>query len=128
VPDWKIIYYEDSRGTSPIYEFIKSQKVTDQAKIASWLSLLEEKGPLLPRPYADLLRNGIHELRIKLSGNQVRFLYFFCFQDFIVLTNSFTKTTSRVPEKQIRMAEKCQDDFLARYTEKRLQEEYDENL
>lgn len=126
--DWKIVYYEDSSGTSPVYEFINSQKVGNQAKIASWLSLLEEKGPLLPRPYADLLRNGIHELRIKLSGNQIRFLYFFCFQDFIVLTNSFRKTTSKVPEKQIRIAEKCRDDFLVRYTEKRLQEEYDEDF
>ena len=126
--DWKIVYYEDSSGTSPVYEYINSQKVGNQAKIASWLSLLEEKGPLLTRPYADLLRNGIHELRIKLSGNQVRFLYFFCFRDFIVLTNSFSKTTFKVPEKQIRMAEKYRNDFLARYTEKRLQEEYDEDL
>ncbi len=30
--------------------------------------LLEEKGPPLPRPYADLLTDGIHELRVKLSG------------------------------------------------------------
>jgi hypothetical protein len=42
----------------------------NKAKILSWLSMLEEKGPILPRPYADLLRDGIHEIRIKLSGNQ----------------------------------------------------------
>lgn len=126
--DWKIVYYEDSNGVSQVYDFINSQKVTNQAKISSWLSLLEEKGPVLPRPYADFLRNGIHELRIKLSGNQFRILYFFCFKDFVVLTNSFTKTTSRVPEKQIRMAEKHREDFLARYSEKKIQEEYDENL
>ena len=125
---WKIIYYEDFNGVSPVYEFINSQKVSNQAKIASWLSLLEENGPVLPRPYADLLRNGIHELRIKLSGNQVRILYFFSFKDFIVLTNCFTKTTSKVPEKQIRIAEKNRKDFLARYSEDRLQEEYNENL
>lgn len=53
----------------------------------SWISILEENGPILPRPYADLLRNEIHELRVKLSGSQVRILYFFCFEDFIVLTH-----------------------------------------
>ena len=128
VATWKIVYYETSDGVSPVYDFIDSQKVSNQAKIASWLSHLKEKGPLLPRPYADLLRNGIHELRIKLSGNQIRILYFFCFKDFIVLTNSFTKTTSKVPEKQICTAEKYKEDFLARYSEQRLQEEYDEDF
>ena len=122
---WKIVYYEDSNGVSQVYDFINSQKVANQSKIASWLSLLEEKGPVLPRPYADFLKDGIHELRIKLSGNQFRILYFFCFKDFVVLTNSFTKTTSRVPVKQIRMAKKHREDFLARYSEEKTHEEYD---
>ncbi|WP_460057642.1 type II toxin-antitoxin system RelE/ParE family toxin [Spirochaeta dissipatitropha] len=64
-----------------------SQKLKNRAKIMSWISILEENGPILPRPYADLLRNEIHELRVKLSGSQVRILYFFCFEDFIVLTH-----------------------------------------
>jgi phage-related protein len=128
VQKWKIVYYEESNGKCPVLDFINSLKVANQAKVTSWLSLLEEKGPVLPRPYADVLRNGIHELRIKLSGNQVRILYFFYFKDFIVLTNSFVKTTSKVPEKQMRISETSREDFLARYSEERLQEEYDENL
>jgi hypothetical protein len=39
-------------------------------------------GPTLPRPYADLLKDGIHELRIRLSGDHIRMLYFFCFRKF----------------------------------------------
>jgi hypothetical protein len=88
---WRIIYYEDEEGYSEIFDFIDSQKNKNKAKILSWLSILEEKGPILPRPYAALLEDGIHELRIKLTGNQVRILYFFCFKQFIILTNQFTK-------------------------------------
>lgn len=76
---WKLLYYEDDKGDSEVFQFIESQKTKNKAKILGWLSMLEEKGPILPRPYADLLRDGIHEIRIKLSGNQVRILYFFCF-------------------------------------------------
>ncbi len=86
------------------------------------IAALEEKGPNLSRPYADLLKDGIHELRVKLSGNQVRVLYFFCYRDFIVLTNVFTKTTAKVPEADIREAKRCRDDFLKRTDEKMLRE------
>ncbi len=68
VSKWKIVYYEESSGKCPVLDFIDSLKVANQAKVASRLSLLEEKGPVLLRPYADILRNGIHELRFKLSG------------------------------------------------------------
>ena len=75
---WNIIYYETEKGICEIEEFIDSKNKREQAKILSWLSLLEQHGPSVPRPYADSLRDGIHELRIKLKGNQVRILFFFC--------------------------------------------------
>jgi len=125
---WKIVYYENSDSFSEVFEFIDAQNDRNKAKIFNWLSLLEEKGPLLPRPYADLLRNGIHELRLKLSGNQIRILYFFCYQEFIVLTNSFTKNIKKVPEREISKALKYKVDFLNCYTEKKLRGEYDENI
>ena len=77
---WHILYYESTNGQCPIQEFIDGRKERDQAKVLSWISLLEDQGPNLPRPYADLLTDGIHELRIKLSGDQVRALYFFFLQ------------------------------------------------
>lgn len=126
---WKIIYYEDPNNDSEIFNFINDQKENHQAKIFAWLSLLEEKGSSLPRPYADLLTDGIHELRIRLSGNQIRILYFFCFKDFIILTNCFVKNTNKVPNKEIKKAIKCRDDFLKRYnSHKKLLEVYNENL
>ncbi len=126
--NWNLIYYEDENENAEVYDFINSQKSSNKAKILSWLSMLKEKGPVLPRPYADLLKDGIHELRIKLSGNQVRVLYFFCYKDFIVLTNCFTKNRKQVPEKEINKAKKYRDNFLKRYSEAKLRKEFNENL
>jgi len=40
-------------------------KVSQRDKVIAWIDKLQEMSPLLPRPYADILREGIHELRIE---------------------------------------------------------------
>ena len=70
----------------------------------------------------------MHELRVSLSGDPVRVLYFFCYRSFIVLTHAFAKRTGRVPRTQIARTVMAREDFLARHDEKRLKEELDENL
>ena len=125
---WDIIYYESENGKCAIEDFINSRSINNKAKILSLFAKLEEKGSNLPRPYADLLKNGIHELRVKLSGDQIRFLYFFCYKDFIILTHVFNKKSSKVPEKEIKKALKYKDDFLDRITESQLREATNENL
>ena len=128
MPSWKIIYYESEGGECPTEDFIQSRRTSNRTKIMSLFAILEEKGPTLPRPYADLLEDGIHELRLKLSGDQVRVLYFFCYKDFIIFTHAFIKNTDKVPKKEINRAKKLRDDFLSRYTESRLRKEYNENI
>ena len=125
---WNIIYYESETGDCPIEKFIQSRKTVNKSKILSLLSILEEKGPNLPRPYADLLEDGIHELRIRLSGDQIRVLYFFCYKDFIILTHAFNKTSNKVPKKEINYAKKLKEDFLNRFTESQIRREYNENI
>ncbi|HHE38562.1 MAG TPA: type II toxin-antitoxin system RelE/ParE family toxin [Candidatus Cloacimonetes bacterium] len=122
--EWKIIYYESSENKCPIMEFIDSRSKRNQAKILGLISLLQEYGPNLPRPYADLLYDGIHELRIKLSGEDTRILYFFCYRDFIVLTHSFIKTTGKIPKSEIKKAKKYRDDFLQRFNREILNENF----
>ena len=77
---WTAIYYEDEKGYCQISEFLDSLPSSARAKVLAWISALEEQGSRLPRPYADLLEDGIHELRIKVKGDQERILYFFVFQ------------------------------------------------
>ena len=125
---WRIHYYQDKKGRSSTREFLEGLKVNERAKAFAWISQLEAEGPNLPRPYADLLEDGIHELRVRLSGSQVRVLYFFCYREFIVLTHAFVKTTSRVPAREIRVAKRCRADFLSRYSYDDLKGETDGNL
>ena len=119
---WRIMFCDEMEEACPVTEFINDCAPRHQVKVLRLLSLLEEKGPILPRPYADLLRDGIHELRFTLSSENVRVLYFFCFRKFIVLYNVFFKNTSKVPEQEIRQAMTYRDRFLKTSSPKQLEE------
>jgi phage-related protein len=58
-----------------------------------------------------------------LTGTQTRILYFFCYQNSIVLTNVFEKHTDAVPESEIALAKSYRADFLSRYSEKDVKKE-----
>jgi phage-related protein len=125
---WKVIFFSNSSSGSEILEYIYSLKENSRAKVFSWLNKLSEQGPNLPRPYSDLITDGIHELRIKLKGDQARILYFFCYKDYIVLTNTFIKQTDKVPEKEIRRSKKIREEFLSKYNEEQIGGLYDRDL
>ncbi len=114
---WNILYYSEDEKLSDIEIFIDSKDERNQAKIFAWLEKLAELGPNLPRPYADILVDGIHELRIKLSGSQVRILYFFCYKDYIILTNQFVKNADKVPKSEINKSKERREKFLKKYSE-----------
>jgi phage-related protein len=120
---WHIYYYDKADGTAPVKDYIDALSLKERAKTLAFIGLLEANGPQLPRPYADLLKDGVHELRIKLTGTQVRILYFFCYQNIIVLTNVFEKHTSAIPESEIALAKIYRTDFLARYSEEDIKKE-----
>jgi hypothetical protein len=104
----------------PVSEFLDSCRPEHQVKVMHFLELLEEMGPTLPRPYADLLENGIHELRIKLSGDQMRLLYFFCFETYIIVYRALKKNTSKLPDEYIRETVRYRASFLSRMDQKTL--------
>lgn len=109
-------------------EFVDSRSKRNQAKLLSLISFLEDKGPTLPRPYADFLEDGIHELRVKLSGDQIRVLYFFCYKNVIVLSHAFRKSTDKIPKSEINKAREFREDFLQRFSENQLKEVQDEDF
>jgi phage-related protein len=117
---WQLLYYIEQDGTKPVEEYIRKLSVNERAKTLAFIEHLREKGPDLHRPYADLLEDGIHELRIKMTGKQVRVLYFFCYKNIIILTNVFEKHTDKVPKSEIKLAFKNRVDFLNRYTEQEI--------
>ena len=61
---WYVTYYSKQDGSKPVEKYLKKLPINERAKTLAFIELLEEKGPNLHRPYADLLEDGIHELRI----------------------------------------------------------------
>jgi len=119
---WHILFCDEIEQGCPVTEFINQSLPKHQVKMLRLLSLLEEQGPTLPRPYADILYDGIHELRFTLSREKVRVLYFFCYQKFIVLYYVFFKNTQKVPEKFIKKVIDYREEFLDRASEKTLED------
>ncbi len=111
---YEVIFYQDLRGNCPVKDFLRQYPEKVQAKFYRWIQLLESEGPNLPRPYADVLRGKIRELRVNLGSHQNRFPYFF-HGKLVVLTHGFLKKTPQVPEKEIERAIKFMNDFLRRF-------------
>lgn len=112
--DWKIIFYEDEDGC-PMNDFINLLSDKNKKKMIRWINYLKTVGVDLRRPQGDYLRDGIYELRISLSNNNTRTLYFFCYETDIVLTHTFIKTTKEVPESEIQRAIKYKEKYLQQH-------------
>ena len=108
---YEVEFYVDERDRCPSREFLNETQVKVRAKITKWLEMLEREGPDLPRPYADIIKGKIRELRIGFGTNEYRFLYFFCGKR-IIITHGFIKKTDKVPVEDIEMADRIMKDFI----------------
>jgi len=111
---YNLVFYTTERGDSPVDDFLDGLNKKSRAKVAAHLSLLEEQGPNLKRPYADVVRGKIRELRIRQSSNQYRILFFFQARDQIVLAHAFSKKSQQLKEKDIELAERRMEDWIRR--------------
>jgi len=113
---YRLVLYTTERGDSPIDEFLDGLDKKSRAKVAAYLTLLEEEGPNLKRPYADVVRGKIRELRIHYSSSQFRILYFFHVRDQIVLLHAFSKKSQQLKEKDIALSEGRMNDWMRRFS------------
>ena len=113
----KAIYYEDERNSRPVEEFINDLEPKTKAKVLARIEFLEERWQELRRPYVDALQEGLYELRVIFSGNQVRVIYAYMFKDYIVLLHGIIKKTKEVPRDDILKAKNRMNDFQVRYKE-----------
>ena len=111
---YEILFYENTRGDCFVDEFLDGLEVKTRAKVMKWLGKLEEMGPDLRRPFADIVKGKIRELRVDLGTNSYRFMYFFMGKN-IIVTHGFSKKTWKVPANEIEKAERLMKDFLNRY-------------
>ena len=102
---YELLFYRNDRGDAPVEKYILEQPEKDRAKILVRLELLAEKGPTLKRPFADVLRGRLRELRVPRGRNQHRILYFFVLRTKVILLHAFRKKTGKVPKREMEVAE-----------------------
>jgi len=110
---WEVVFFRDHRGHTPALEFLERIPENPRAKTFKWLELLEEEGPNLPRPYADVLDGKIRELRVSQGHLEVRLLYFFV-REKIIVSHGFLKKTHTVPRKEIDRAIRNMGEYFNR--------------
>jgi len=113
----KAIYYEDERNSRPVEEFINELEFKTKAKVLARIEFLEERWQELRRPYVDTLEEGLYELRVVFSGNQVRVIYAYMFKGYIVLLHGIIKKTKEVPREDMLKAKNRMNDFQMRYNQ-----------
>ena len=103
MPPVQVIYYKEDDGTVPMVSWLNGIQRKPRVKCYEWIERLKNLGHELHRPYADTLRDGIHELRVRFQSVNYRMLYFFYGNASVVLTHGLTKE-NMIPDKEIENA------------------------
>lgn len=67
MPRTKVVFYREADGSVPVLEWFDGLPTKAQDKCRVRIQRLAELGHELRRPEADVLRDGIYELRVGLS-------------------------------------------------------------
>ena len=106
MPLTSVIFYCEQDGTSPVLAWLEELRARNPKAWANCrvrIEQLQQAGHELRRPAADLLRDGIYELRARQGHVQYRILYFYHGRNIAVLAHSLTKE-DRVPSVDIERA------------------------
>ncbi len=115
MPQTSLFFYLDADGFAPAWEWLKDLRMRNPkayAKCLVRIRRLAELGHELRRPEADLLRDGIHELRARLGTVNYRILYFFHGRNVAVLAHAITKQ-NEIPIIEINRALERKRTFVA---------------
>jgi hypothetical protein len=106
MPRTLIVFYREPTGEVPVLDWLGKLRKTNRRAYETCVASVERLaafGHELRRPVADLLRDGIYELRIRKGHVNYRILYFFHGRDLAILGHAITKEDA-VPEVEI---ERC---------------------
>ena len=111
---WEIEYYETDKVRCQIREFIDALDNKSRAKVARTIDLLEQFGINLGMPYAKHVEEELWELRTRVGTNQYRIIYFLFTGRVFILLHGFLKKSSRIAERDLKIARDRRDEFLSR--------------
>ena len=113
---WRVVFYEDEHGHSPVWKFIFSLPEKHQAKIVRAFDLLEEFGVALGMPHVRNIKGHrkLWELRVLVAKSAYRVFYFAHTGRRFVMLHAFLKKTPKTPRQEIAIAERRMEEFLER--------------
>lgn len=106
MPETLLHFYQEGDGEVPVRDWLAELQRRNRpafAKCVAMIHRLAALGHELRRPHADLLRDGIYELRIRHQRVNYRILYFFHGQNVAFLAHGLVKE-KRVPDVDIERA------------------------
>jgi phage-related protein len=108
MPETTVLFFREENGTAPLMDWLadlekRQRKAFD--KCLFMLDLLRQYGHELRRPHADLLRDGVYELRTRVRRLNFRILYGFVGKDIVLVSHGITKERE-VPDLDIELAVK----------------------
>ena len=103
MPKTTVVFYQEDETKVPVLDWLDRLPAKAQDKCRVRIERLRDLGHELRRPEADILRDGIYELRVRLGTTNYRFLYFFHGRIAAVLVHGLVKE-SAVPQRDIDMA------------------------
>jgi phage-related protein len=102
MPETEVLIFAEDDGSAPLLAWLDGLPSKVQDKCVVRIERLGEMGHELRRPEADMLRDGIHELRASFRRVQYRMLYFFHGQQ-AVISHGLIKE-KEVPPHEIDLA------------------------
>jgi len=106
MPRTQLVFFKDDDGTAPVRDWLLELRQRQRrafAKCVVRIRRLAELGHELRRPEADLLQDGIYELRARIGRVNYRVLYFFHGQNVAILVHALTRE-AKVPKGDIERA------------------------
>lgn len=107
----QIVYYTSARGEHTVRDEVGRLGKVDTAKVLRIIARLATYGESLGGDSVRHIRGKIWELR----QDRYRVLYFAYMRNAFVLLRVFMKKTQKIPESEIRIAERRMSDYLARF-------------
>lgn len=112
MPETRVVLFRETDGSVPLLDWLDALPEKVAVKCRQRVRRLAALGHELRRPEADLLRDGIHELRIGFQGSHYRILYFFQGNVAAIVSHGLVKERV-VPPAEIDRAARRRAAFLS---------------
>jgi len=112
--DWSIVFYIEDNGNSPIEDFLTGLDAKTSARFLWSIEQLRVRNIRAREPLVKNLKDKVWELREESQTNIYRLLYFFYTGKQIVFLHGFQKKSQKTPNKEIELAVRRMQRFVAR--------------